>query len=310
MDSNRIVWVLAAVSGLAMSLNTAARADDEQDALSGPKVRDNGVQGERRTLTGKGDPKLERAGRLQPRMFERALGVLRADDAPADLKLSAEQDEKIRAIREDFHAQMKSYIEEHKAEIHDLRASLPPRERGRVDEFMRAGQGPAGPGGPEGDRPQRGRGEQSKGEGKGEGKGQGKPKGDERGKGRPDMPPPRREEMMDEDAPMVDEAQAESARTRLKELLDGAPKPADAHARVMAILSDAQRTAVNTEVERIQKEAAERARAKPGEDAGKGERPREEFLKNLTPEEREKLKGMSPEERREFVKQKIKERGK
>ncbi|HEX2838461.1 MAG TPA: hypothetical protein VHN77_10070 [Phycisphaerales bacterium] len=304
MDSNRIVWVLVGVSGLAMSLSSAARADDDQDALSGPKVRDTSVQGERRTLTGKGDPKLERAGRLQPRMFERALGVLRADDAPADLKLSAEQDEKIRGIREDFHAQMKSYIEEHKAEIHDLRASLPPRERGRVDEFMRVGQGPGGPGGPEGDRPPRGRGEQGKGEGKG------KSKGNEKGKDRPDMPPPRRDEMMDEDAPMVDEAQAESARTRLKELLDGAPKPADAHARVMAILSDAQRTAVNAEVERIQKEAAERARTKPGDEAGKGERPREEFLKNLTPEEREKLKSMSPEERREFVKQKAKDRGK
>ncbi len=303
MYSNRIVWILVGVSGLAMSMNTAARADDDQDALSGPKVRDNSVQGERRTLTGKGDPKLERAGRLQPRMFERALGVLRADDAPADLKLNAEQDEKIRDIREDFHAQMKSYIEEHKAEIQDLRAKLPPRERGRVDEFMRVGQGP---GGPEGDRPQRGRGEQ----GKGEGQGPGKSKGGEKGKGRPDMPPPRNEEMMDEDAPMVDEAGAESARTRLKELLDGAPKPADAHARVMAVLNDAQRTAVNAEVERLQKEAAERSRAKPGDEGGKGERPREELLKHLTPEEREKLKGMSPEERREFVKQKIKERGK
>lgn len=310
MYSNRIVWVLVGISGLAMSMNTAARADDDQDALSGPKVRDNSVQGERRTLTGKGDPKLERAGRLQPRIFERALGVLRVDDAPADIKLSAEQDEKIRGIREDFHAQMKSYIEEHKAEIHDLRASLPPRERGRVDEFMRAGQGPGGPGGPEGDRPQRGRGEQGKGDDNGNGKGQGGPRGGDKGKGRPDMPPPPRDEVMEEDAPMVDEAQAESARTRLKELLDGAPKPADAHARVMAILSDAQRTAVNAEVERIQKEAADRARSKPADDGGKGERPREEFLKHLTPEEREKLKGMSPEERREFVKQKAKERGK
>lgn len=307
MNSNRIVWVLAGVSGLAMSMSTVARADDDQDALSGPKVRDNSVQGERRTLTGKGDPKLDRAGRLQPRMFERALGVLRADDAPADLKLSAEQDEKIRDIRDDFHAQMKSYIEEHKAEIQDLRAKLPPRERGRVDEFMRVGQGPGGPGGPEGDRPQRGRDDGGKG---GDGKGGDKAKGGEKGKGRPDMPPPRRDEMMDEDAPMIDEAEAESAKMRLKELLDGAPKPADAHARVMAVLSDAQRTAVNAEVERIQKEAADRSRAKPGDEGGKGERPREELLKHLTPEEREKLKGMSPEERREFVKQKIKERGK
>ncbi len=93
--------------------------------------------------------------------------------------------------------------------------------------------------------------------------------------------------------------------------MDGAPKPADAHARVMAVLTEAQRDAVNKEVERLQKEAADHGRDGQKGDAGKGgEGFREELLSRLTPQERETLKGMSPEQRREFIKQKLQERKK
>jgi hypothetical protein len=54
----------------------------------------------------------------------------------------------------------------------------------------------------------------------------------------------------------------------------------------------------------MEKMAQER-RGEMGERGGRGE----ELLKSLTEEEREKLKSMSPEERREFIREKMKERG-
>lgn len=302
MQSNRVswggvgVWALVVTAGLALNAGALAQSDD--DALGGPKVKDNSVQGERRTLTGKGDEKFARAGRLPPRTFERAMGVLHADDAPENLRLTDTQEGQIKNIREEFLGQMRDYIAEHKDEVQQLREKLPARERGRVDQFLGGGRGPGGPGGPEGERRPRG-----KGDGKGERPGKGGPDG-------APPPPPRDSDAMQGDEPMVDAGETEAAKARLKELIDGAPKPADAHARVMAVLTEAQREAVNKEVERLQKEAADRGREAPKGEPGAGGGPREEFLKNLTPEEREKLKNMSPEERREFVKNKARKNGK
>ncbi len=303
MSMNRVAWVLVGAAGLALSLAQVARADD-QDTLSGPKVKDKSVPGERRTLTGKGDPKNERAGRLPPRVFERAMGVLHGDDVAGDLKLSADQEEKIRAIHDEFRGQMDDYREAHHDEVMQLREKLPPQERRRVDQFMNPERGPGGPDG-EGQKGPGAKGPDGKGpRGKGpEGK-------------RPNGPPPGEKHGPDGGAPddgmqpMVDEQEAQAARDRLKELLDGAPKPADAHARVMAVLNDAQRGAVTKELERIQKESAERGRDAKGPDgAGPDGKGREDALKLLTPEEREKVKGMTPEERREFIRAKVKDRG-
>ncbi|MFO0832457.1 MAG: hypothetical protein U0637_11550 [Phycisphaerales bacterium] len=288
-------WMLVVGAGLAVGAPAAAQGDKPSDdgALSGPRVKDNGVQGERRTLTGKGDPKLERAGRLAPRVFERAVHSLQGEQAPEGVRLSAEQEKQIEDIRGEFMGQMRDYIAEHKDEIQTLREKLPPRERGRVDQFL---DNARGPGGPEGERG--GRGPDG---GKGRGRGSGNRPG-------PDAPPPPHDDAMQDDAPMADPSEVEAAKTRLKELLDGAPKPADAHARVMAVLTEAQRDAVNQEVERLQKEAAEKA--KDGAKGGPGGELREELRKELTPEEQEKLKSMTPEQRREFIRQKLEARKK
>ena len=303
-----VVWMLVGAAGLCVSSAAMAQAAGDKDALQGPKVKDQSLPGQRRTLTGKGDPKMDRAGRLAPRMFERAMGVLRADDASENLKLTEAQDTHVKAIRAEFMGQMKDYLAEHRSEVSDLREKLPPRERGRIDQFLNPERGQGGPGGPAG----RG------------------------GKGRPDgagptgQPPAQRDGDMQDDGmePMVDEAEATAAKERLKEIMEGAPKPADAQARVMAILTEAQRAAVTTEIERIQKEQSERSSAgkpgagkpndaKPGEGKPQeGERPegdgqgREELLKLLTPEEREKLKTMTPEERRAFIRGKAGDRAK
>jgi hypothetical protein len=282
------LWIIVGVAGLASSASLYAQDDG---ALGGPKVNDKSVRGERRTLTGKGDPKIDRPARAQARLFERAVGSLRADDAPAELKLTDDQDAKIGAIREEFLAQLRSYADEHRAEFGQLRDQLPPRERGRVDQFLSS---PRGPGGPDAERGPRGKAGDTPGG---------------KGKGGPGGPPPPPDDAMQGDEPMRDAGEVEAAKARLKELMDGAPKPVDAHARMMAVLTDAQRDAVNKELESLQKEAADRGPR--GEGRGEGrEQLRDELMQHLTAEEKEKLKAMSPEERREFIRSKASERRK
>jgi hypothetical protein len=299
------VLTLTLLAGSALctsALSTPAFADD---GLGGPKVKDESVQGQPRKLAGVPGAR-EGAQRVPHRGFLRALLSLQKDDAPAGLRLSEGQLAAIRQANEQFVNSVQDYVGKNKATIEQLRDQLPAPERQRVDGFFRMAEDivslrdmseanqPAKGGAeprPEGSERQRGPG---RGEGKGK---EGKGKQDS---SKQDEPKP--------DEPKGDEAQQREAREQLRTLMEGAPKPADAHAAMIAVLSEEQKAYVK---EQGNKQRGQGEGRRPGGRGEAGEGPR------LTEEQREKLRSMSPEERREFLKKlrddrgtdKVKERG-
>jgi hypothetical protein len=270
MQLQRFIVRSLMLTMLAGSLVTVQAAQADDD-LGGPKVKDNSVPGGRGKLGDGSAPRGE--GRPQaPRAFIRAVESLTAESTPAELHLTAEQESKIQSFRSDFEAKVQAYREANKEEVTKLREDVGPRERRRIDEMLRGpGEGP-------------------------------------RGERREDMPPPREgkpgDDMMDSDKPAdkpVDEAKATAARARLKEIMEAAPQPTEVQTAVMGILTEQQKEHVRVTMEKM----AHERRGEMGERGGRGE----ELLKSLTEEEREKLKSMSPEERREFMREKMKERG-
>lgn len=266
--------MLTLLAGSLLSVHTA-RADD--DGLGGPKVKDNSVPGTRGKL---GDGARERGEPRPPapRAFMRAVESLKAESTPAELRLTVDQESQIQALRSDFEAKVTAYRDANKDEILKLREDVGPRERRRIDEMLR------GPG----EQP--------------------------RGERREEMPPREGrpgDDMMGEDRPAdkpadkpVDEAKATAARERLKEIMDAAPKPTEAQAAVMGVLTEQQKEHVRTTMEKMAQERRGEM-GERGERAGRGE----EMLKNLSPEDRERLKNMTPEERREFMREKMQQRG-
>jgi hypothetical protein len=255
---------------------------EKTDLLGGPKVKDAGVPGENRRFTeGQGSGR-DRAREIPHRLFMQSLDVLRGESA-GEIKLTGEQEDQIKTIDREFADSVRAYREEKKDEFRQLRETLPPAERRRLDEFARA---------PGADRPQ----------------------GERRGRG-PDKDGP-------EDAMSAKPSKenAEAARQKLKEMIEGAPKPADAHAKIFGVLTQAQKDAVTKRFGKIREDMESRrdemrARAmvekrlkdRDAEEAKEGSpRERMEALLASIPREerqqiREKLRDMSPEERRAYL---------
>lgn len=282
------VFALIAGTSLATSAALAQDANKEQDALGGPKIKDNSVPGQTRQFAGgsreKGAPRP-----LPPMAMMRAIGSLDGPDAPEGLALTEDQKTQLKSIREEQQTLMRVYVEQHKDEILTLRDQLPERERRRVDAFL---NGPAnGPDGPRGERGPKG----------------GPDRGPE-GAAMDEMPRGERGRKGRADAPQAEPSpEALAARQRLRELMEGAPKPEDAQAKAMAVLTPAQQEHVKAKLEEVRTRMQE-----GGKDAMRGDRarggeggPRERMLDKLSPEDREKLKGLSPEERRAFLREKL-----
>jgi hypothetical protein len=290
---------LALVAGAALAITPASFADDDADSLAGPKVKDSSVPGQPGRFAGgirgeKGENRERVQAMAQARLFPRAIESLRTD-APEAIRLSEDQDAQVQSILGAFRASMDDYKAQHKDEVLALREQLTPRDRQRVDAFLRSG--PAG--GPNAGA--QGPGAEAR---KGEGKGKRPAKGDW-SKGDKSAAS---DDMMSE----VDPAKAEVARTRLVEIVEGAPQPAESQAKVLAILSEDQKKFVQAEVDRLSKEARERMDDRRGDRADRPdgaagpdrEAIRAKIEQSLSPEEKEKLKAMSPEDRREFLREK------
>ncbi|MGH7244667.1 MAG: hypothetical protein ACREJD_14740 [Phycisphaerales bacterium] len=111
-----------------------AMADpDSGDAvLKGPKVTDGGVPGTRRPFgDGQGgDNKQKLADRPIPQTeFMRAIGALRDDNTPDTLRLTEDQQTKIRAINKEFEQSMRAFREAHKGEFEEMRGKFGDRGR-------------------------------------------------------------------------------------------------------------------------------------------------------------------------------------
>ncbi|GJQ29511.1 MAG: hypothetical protein HBSAPP03_13950 [Phycisphaerae bacterium] len=132
----------AAVLTLA-ALPAMAQSDKPAPPLKGPTVKDGSVPGENRSFAGGGKGLRDRAQQETPhRLFMAALNALRGEKADTAMRLSPEQDEKLRAIDREFQASVEAYKTEHAAEFRDLVANLPLEDRKRVGEFF-GGRRPA-----------------------------------------------------------------------------------------------------------------------------------------------------------------------
>lgn len=287
----RSLVLAAGLAAFAAPALAQSKSKPDQPLLGGPKVGATGVPGEHRTFGGQPAGRKDRMGDEIPhRLFMHAVDSLKGDAA---VRLSDDQAARIKGISDEFTAQVDAYRQQHGEEAKELMSKVPPEDRRRIAEALGLG-GPGREGGPgaktPGERPFR------------------RP-GAAKGK--------RTAETGAQPDPMQDkpsQAQAEKAREQLKALFEAAPKPADTHAKIFAVLNDAQKKAVQESIEKTRaelekrrgenrKDAKKPGDAKPGDtkpgDAG-GERGRA-LVQNLPEDVRAKLKGMEPAERREFI---------
>jgi hypothetical protein len=270
-----MAWAVVASAGLAAA-QEKKQADAEKTVLGGPAVNDAGLPGQKRSFSAAGKSRKDRMEErgTPPRIFIQALGVIRGDQVGEGARLTAGQDEMIRVIHEDFQATMRAYREAHHQEVAALRDKLSPESRAKFDERTRA----AGFGGG-GDLERR--------PGKGKGKDAAK-KGE------------KADEMMDAPAKGKGKGAAgsegdEAIKQRLVEIMEGAPKPKDAQAKVMSVLNEPQKSLVGAEIERLRKESEEK-RPKAAAGAAGAD------LSGLPEGARERLKNMTPEQREQAVK--------
>jgi hypothetical protein len=112
--------------------------------------------------------------------------------------------------------------------------------------------------------------------------------------------------MMTDGDKAVDEETATKARERVKALMESRPRPEDAQAKVMGVLNEAQKKALQGAMTRLREDGAKKGKAPEAGAPGKPakELSDEEILNDPRLPERmkEKLKGMSAEERAEALK--------
>lgn len=268
-------WALVASAGLAVAQDSKSPKNSDP-VLSGPSVNDASIPGQKRSFSaaGKQPGQRQEARAIPPRIFMQALGVLRADNVGDGVRLSAGQEEMIRSIQNEFTVSMKAFRDAHKEEISAIRSQLGPEARAKLDQRARA----AGLGGP-------GEFERRPGEARPAGKPDGAPQA---------KPADHPAEQMD--APGGKAAGAnekeEASKRRLIEIMESAPKPKDAQAKVMSVLNEPQKELVKIEIERIRK-AAEQNR--PAAGAGPD-------LSGLPETARRRLENLPPEQREEAIK--------
>jgi len=260
---SRSLGLFLVICGAAMSPGLAVAADDPP--LKGPKVKDLGVPGEvRRFGTDQQGDRKDRNPALQHGQFMRAVNALKGDQSDAKVRLSEDQAQKIEALDREFREQARAYLTKNADEIRQLMRDLPENERQRVRESLASRFDNAGM--PKNDAP--------------------------KAKGR--RQPPADREM--QDAAPIDPEKAAAAKTRLREIREAAPQPTEVHAKIFAVLTPDQRSAVESALQKSKEQAASKREAADSKDSPpRADAPARERL-------REKLKDMTPEERREAVK--------
>lgn len=332
-------WV-AALAGAAWGQTQPA----PDDPLRGPRVERRAVPGADE-MFGRTAEGQRRAGAnaIPLGEFMNAVRALEADDAPADLRLSAEQSETIRGIEREFRAATREYYAAHARELRALRASLPPQERRRLDAAVAERLGEARPGAdqparPEPDAPRR---RDARPGRPASDAGQPTPPATDSRPGdaparreRPDRPAPRDPAP----APPIDEMPAppageglagapgegaSDALTRLREIRDGAPRPGDAQERVWHVLTEPQQAFVRVRLDefkarQFEQRQMERLRRERGDAAADAAAPARDpslaadpELRGLPEVARRRLESLPPEQRAaavERLKQRLRQR--
>lgn len=241
---------------------TAQPSSDKQGdpVLRGPRITDNSAPGERGSFGGSRGKGAQQRPIPQP-VFMKAVMTLNADGAPAETRLSAEQEDQLKAIEQEFRDSQREFIKQHRDEVRELSGQLPPEDRARLRELIGAQGGEGGrlgkslkdaPGKP----PSRG--------GK---KNAEKPEAEKA----PDemMAPP-----TEMSGAKPDEQQVQAAREKFKSLMEQAPRLEQARGKMWAVLSEPQRQAVEGEIKKVREEMQarqiEESKKKKAAGGGKG----------------------------------------
>jgi hypothetical protein len=228
--------LLTTLAGSALAQTQPKKAEDP--ALQGPAVKEGGVPGENRQF---GDGKVkgkERMGNAIPHpLFMKALDSLRGDSS---VRLTSDQDSKIKTISDAFTDSVAKYRQDHMAEARELIQQLSPEDRKKAQQFLA----------------REGRGQDGKAPKLGEkGKGKGKPEASNADASSDSM----------SDIAPADPKKSEDAKAKLRELFEGAPKPADTHTQIFAVLTDTQKPVFQKELDRLKKEIQDRSGEKRAE---------------------------------------------
>lgn len=278
-------FALVVCAGTAM----AQEAKPSDPVLKGPEVKDNSLPGQKKTFGEKG-ANAKRAEQPTPLpLVMRAFEVLRGEKA-GDLRLTQEQDQKVKAALEGQQQAVREFMEKNREETEKLRAQLSPEDRARFEAALRDGGRDL---------------KASKYEFKG------------KAKDVKDATKDATKDEMSPEAPKIDAEAAAKARARLMEIYAQRPNPQDAQAKAFAVLTQPQREAVQAQLARAKEEMAKRAGANAkGEKKVKDGLTLDGPMANKTPEEimndpkvperlRERLKSMSPEDRAAAIKRYI-----
>jgi hypothetical protein len=260
--TSKRTWVVWA-AGLMMVAGSSVALGQAADPMAGPKVEDKSLPGNGGKF---GEGQGERRERPIPhRLFLRAVMELGKESSPVETRLSDEQRGQIKGLNEAFVSDLKAYAAEHKEEIKELRPMLEPRERGRLDRLANA------------ERELEDRREMEQGQPRdARGGGRGRWRGPEGERGGEDKEP----------AAIGTEQERTQARERVRELMEGAPRPEDVQSDIFAVLTDAQREAVKKNLDK----ARESMRGGPMGGEGFDREAMRERLKNMSPEEREQFR--------------------
>lgn len=250
----------------------------EEPVLKGPSVKGEGVPGENRQFsTGRVKGKDQMGTEIPHRLFMAAIDGLRGKETAAAVRLTSDQDTKIKAINDEFTATVQKFRTEHQDEVRALLPKLSPEDRRKAMTYL----GRAG--GLENKRP-----------------------------GVDTKKNISKKDLNAKPEEMTEQAEGtkggEEAKARLKEMLEMAPNPSDTHTRIFGVLTDPQKKAFQAAMEQAKEGMGDRAggkaQKKVTDKAPKDAMPEKEMPDNpnIPAKARERLKNMTPEQREEALK--------
>lgn len=237
------------------------------DPLAGPAVENQANPEARRRFAPRerhhhAPPEMVGFGRPDSVMLN-VIREMSAPDAPEDLRLSDEQRRAVRTALTGYHAELKAYMDEHREELRELGIIPPEKLRAKHAERMRAAREKQA-GDERGPAPEKG--EVRRRGPRAEGAPEVGPRRRGNAEGRPQHERPR--------PPRLDEA----GRARVKEIMEGAPKPDAYLPQVVEVLNARQQEELRWRLARALEDpqgAAEDARRERRERASEIRRQRQ-----------------------------------
>jgi hypothetical protein len=133
-------WAILGITGITLG---QAELRPGEPPLGGPRVKDREVPGVREAFAEGSGGRFMQRERLPLPVFVEAVRSLQSPDAPAEVRLSQEQESTIRGLVTEFERQAREYRAAHRDDLRRLRQQAGPRDGG-------ARAGAPAPGGAEG----------------------------------------------------------------------------------------------------------------------------------------------------------------